>query len=636
MGRAPAPRRARRRGPAARGGGPRPRPPRGGLDGRRRRRGRSRTARAPSTCSARAASSSWAPPSSTTRPTTSSTGRRGARTSSRTSRIRCPCTGGRSSTASARSADGWIVRSSWLFGLDRAQLRAHDAPARRGARRGPRRRRPAGLPDLRRAIWPRRPARSSRSPTVSTTSPRTATAPGPTSPRRSSRRRVSPAGSSGSRPRSSAAPPRGPRTPSCAASGPARRGYRTGARGSRPASPGSAPASIPDRAGTRHRRLGFIGSHFVAQARRRRRRGRRPRQADLRGQPGEPGRRLRTSLHVGDIASPADVERAAAGCEAIVNFAAETHVDRSLLGAAEFIQTDVHGTYVLLERRPLGRRPARPGLDRRGLRGRVAGESSTESDPLRPSSPYAASKAGGDLLVLAHVRTFGVDAVDHARLEHVRAEPVPGEADPAVRHERARRRAAAASTATAARRATGSTSDDHCAAIELVLRAGEPGEVYNVGGDCERENLDVARTDRRAHRRLARPLRHVEDRPGHDRRYSLDSRKAPRARLAARADVRGRASPRRSSGTGTNRDWWEPLKSGEYLDVLPSASTRRTAGAGSRPRVGSRRPAHSRIPNALALPSRPWYPGSNASIMRRLLILARARARPAVPGSGCR
>ena len=115
-------------------------------------------------------------------------------------------------------------------------------------------------------------------------------------------------------------------------------------------------------------------------------------------------------LVVGDICDPEAVAEAGRGCEAVVNFAAETHVDRSIIGAVEFIETDVHGTYVLLGwARDHGVRLVQVSTDE--VYGDIPeGQRSVETDPLRPSSPYSASKAGGDLQVLAAVRTFGVDA----------------------------------------------------------------------------------------------------------------------------------------------------------------------------------------------------------------------------------
>ena len=117
-----------------------------------------------------------------------------------------------------------------------------------------------------------------------------------------------------------------------------------------------------------------------------------------------------TEFHQGDIAVPADVKRAARGCEAIVNFAAETHVDRSILAAEDFGRTEFRGTQVLLEHvRETGGRLVQVSTDE--VYGDLeAGGSSRETDPLSPSSPYSAAKAAGELLVPAYVRTFGVNA----------------------------------------------------------------------------------------------------------------------------------------------------------------------------------------------------------------------------------
>jgi len=279
-------------------------------------------------------------------------------------------------------------------------------------------------------------------------------------------------------------------------------------------------------------------------------------------------------LHVGDIADPEAVERAAAGCEAIVNFAAETHVDRSILEAGDFISTDVYGTHVLIERaREVGLRFLQVSTDE--VYGDVPpGVSSTEADPLRPSSPYSASKAGGDLQVLAYVRTYGLNAsitrgantygpyqypeklVPLFVTNAVDGLPLPVYGDGLQRREWLH-------------------VEDHCAAVELVLREGEPGGVYNVGGE-ERENLDVI--ERIVDLTGADPalVRHVDDRPGHDRRYSVDS---------ARVRALG-WEPRRELEAGLaetvgwyreNRAWWEPIKSGEYLDYYKRQYAERLA-----------------------------------------------------------
>jgi dTDP-glucose 4,6-dehydratase len=267
-------------------------------------------------------------------------------------------------------------------------------------------------------------------------------------------------------------------------------------------------------------------------------------------------------LVVGDICDADAVAKAGAGCEAVVNFAAETHVDRSILGAAEFIETDVHGTYVLLGwARDAGVRLVQVSTDE--VYGDIhEGQRSVETDPLRPSSPYAASKAGGDLQVLAAVRTFGVDAcITRAANTYgpnqypekiiplfvtnaLDGEPLPVYGDGRQRREWLH-------------------TEDHCAAVELVLREGTTGEIYNVGGE-ELENIDVT------HRILELTgagedlIRHVDDRAGHDRRYSLDDSKLRGLGWSAQHSFGETGLAETVAWYRDNRAWWEPIKSGEY------------------------------------------------------------------------
>jgi dTDP-glucose 4,6-dehydratase len=278
----------------------------------------------------------------------------------------------------------------------------------------------------------------------------------------------------------------------------------------------------------------------------------------------------------GDIADPDAVARAGAGCEAVVNFAAETHVDRSILTPRDFIHTDVVGTQTLLEwARGTGARHVQVSTDE--VYGDLEGGGrSREDDPLRPSSPYSAAKAGGDLQVLAYVRTYGVNAsitrgantfgpnqypeklVPLFVTNALDGLPLPVYGDGKQVREWLH-------------------AEDHCAAVELVLREGEPGEVYNVGGE-EFENVEV--THRILELTGASPtlIRHVEDRAGHDRRYALDD-----AKLRALG-----WSPRHSFGElglretvdwyRGNRAWWEPIKSGEYRAYYEQQYAGRLAG----------------------------------------------------------
>jgi dTDP-glucose 4,6-dehydratase len=306
---------------------------------------------------------------------------------------------------------------------------------------------------------------------------------------------------------------------------------------------------------------GFIGSHF---ARRLAAQGDEVIVLDKLTYSGNPANLegAGVELVVGDICDAEAVAEAAAGCEAIVNFAAETHVDRSILGAAEFIETDVHGTYVLLNHvRDAGIRLVQVSTDE--VYGDVPeGESSREGDPLKPSSPYSASKAGGDLQVLAAVRTFGVDAcitrgantygpnqypeklIPLFVTNALDGEPLPVYGDGRQRREWLH-------------------AEDHCAAVERVLREGTAGEVYNVGGD-EHENIEITRRILELTGESEALIRHVEDRPGHDRRYSLDDSKLRGLGWAPEHSIGESGLTETVDWYRDHRSWWEPIKTGEY------------------------------------------------------------------------
>jgi dTDP-glucose 4,6-dehydratase len=267
-------------------------------------------------------------------------------------------------------------------------------------------------------------------------------------------------------------------------------------------------------------------------------------------------------LHEGDIAVPDDVRGAASGCDAIVNFAAETHVDRSILGATDFGRTEFFGTQVLLEHvRDSGCRFVQVSTDE--VYGDLeAGGSSREDDPLRPSSPYSVAKAAGDLHIPAYVRTFGVDAsitrgsntygpnqypeklVPLFVTNALDGEPLPLYGDGRQVRDWL-------------------YVEDHCAAIEVVLREGAAGEAYNVGGGNERENREVADLILELTGADRALLRRVDDRPGHDRRYSLDTSKL-RALGWSPATSFDEGLRRTVEWYRDNRSWWEPIKTGEF------------------------------------------------------------------------
>jgi dTDP-glucose 4,6-dehydratase len=271
---------------------------------------------------------------------------------------------------------------------------------------------------------------------------------------------------------------------------------------------------------------------------------------------------LEVDVVEGDIADPEAVARAGSGCDAVVNFAAETHVDRSILTPRDFIHTDVVGTQTLLEwARATGARHVQVSTDE--VYGDLeAGGRSREDDALRPSSPYSAAKAGGDLQVLAYVRTYGVDAAITRGANTYGPNQYPEKLIPLfVTNALDGLPLPVYGDGRQVREWL--HAEDHCAAVELVLREGAPGEVYNVGGE-EFENLEV--THRILELTGADPalVRHVEDRAGHDRRYALDDAKL-RGLGWAPAHSFGELGLRETVGWyRSNRAWWEPIKSGEY------------------------------------------------------------------------
>ena len=264
----------------------------------------------------------------------------------------------------------------------------------------------------------------------------------------------------------------------------------------------------------------------------------------------------------GDICDHGLVSQAVQGCDAIVNFAAETHVDRSIMDPMAFLRTDMEGTFVLLEAVREGAAGRLLQVSTDEVYGSIPEGAADESYPIRPSSPYSASKAGADLLCLSYWTTYGTpvtitrgantlgpyqypekviplfatNALDDARL------PLYGDGLQCREYTHV---------------------EDHCRGILLALEKGAPGEVYNIGAGNEMRNIDMARFLLAEIGKPESLIEHVKDRPGHDRRYALDSGKLrslgwqPRydATEALRATVQWYAE---------NRWWWEPIKSGDH------------------------------------------------------------------------
>ena len=265
----------------------------------------------------------------------------------------------------------------------------------------------------------------------------------------------------------------------------------------------------------------------------------------------------------GDICDRAKVSEALEGHEidTIVNFAAETHVDRSLSGPDAFIQTDVFGTFVLLEAaKELGlERYHQVSTDE--VYGQVLEGSSVETDPLETRSPYSASKAGGDLMVLAYHTSYGLPVTITRGSNNIGPYQYPEKVVPLF--------------------VTNAIDDlplpiygdghqmrdyqyveDHCAGIDTVLHRGELGEIYNLGTGSETRNIDMAH---KLLELLGKPtslLQYVTDRPGHDRRYSLNVDKI-RALGWQSQHTFEQAMEETVRWYVDNEWWWRKIKSGE-------------------------------------------------------------------------
>ena len=253
--------------------------------------------------------------------------------------------------------------------------------------------------------------------------------------------------------------------------------------------------------------------------------------------------------------------------QAIVNFAAETHVDRSIAEPDAFVTTHALGTYVLLE-------AARTlkGTGEHGLRylqvstdevyGSIEVGTFTEESPLRPSSPYSATKTGADLLVESYFHTYGLPAVICRGSNNYGPYQYPEKLIPLMILN-ALHGDALPVYGDGMQVRNWIHSTDFSRAIGHVLEHGAPGEVYNAGGPDEEANIDVIRRIVELTGALESQLEHVVDRPGHDRRYSLSSEKvralgwAPRVRFDE-----GLAET--VAWYRENSWWWEPIRSGDY------------------------------------------------------------------------
>jgi len=291
----------------------------------------------------------------------------------------------------------------------------------------------------------------------------------------------------------------------------------------------------------------------------------------------DPSQARRLRLVVGDIADPAVVKPLVADCHAVLNFAAESHVDRSILDPTAFLRTGVIGVYTLLEAVRGADDPIRfLQVSTDEVYGSVERGASDEGDPMRPRSPYAAAKAAGEHLVQSYVTTYGIEAVTtrgsntYGPYHHpekvvplfitnaIDGQPLPLYGDGLQRRDWL-------------------FVDDHVRAIDLVLRYGEPGAVFNVPGSSEMTNLELTRRILDGLDRDRGLILHVADRPGHDRRYKMDGSRI--AGLGWEPQVpldEGLAAT--IDWYRANEAWWRPLKSGDWHNYYARQYAARLAG----------------------------------------------------------
>ncbi|MFQ5647679.1 MAG: dTDP-glucose 4,6-dehydratase [Candidatus Aenigmatarchaeota archaeon] len=260
----------------------------------------------------------------------------------------------------------------------------------------------------------------------------------------------------------------------------------------------------------------------------------------------------------GDICSRQDAEKAMAGCDTVFNFAAETHVDRSIQDAGAFIQTDVFGTFVLLElaRKLDVKRFIQISTDE--VYGQIIEGSFKETDVLMPRNPYSASKAGADRLAYSYFATYGLPVVIPRSSNNFGPRQFPEKLIPLFVTNLLRGRKVPV-YGDGMNIRDWLFVKDNCEAIDLCAQKGRPGEVYNIGTGNEKTNLWITRF---ILQELGKPqdmIEFVKDRPGHDKRYSLDCTKA-REELGwtPRHDFET-ALRETISWYKENTWWWEPL-----------------------------------------------------------------------------
>ena len=315
---------------------------------------------------------------------------------------------------------------------------------------------------------------------------------------------------------------------------------------------------------------GFIGSNFTRMALKNKPdwkvtvldkltyAGRRENLEDLETNP-------RFTFVLGDICDEKAVSEAMEGCDTVVNFAAETHVDRSIDDASSFVRTDIEGVRVLLEEFRKEKRQLFLQISTDEVYGSVEKGKSLETDQLAPRSPYAASKAGGELLAMSYWTTYGVPVTvtrasnNYGPFQYpekliplfitnaITGEPLPLYGDGLNRRDWL-------------------FVEDNCRALIMVIEKSEPGRIYNIGAGQEYNNREVTSSILEITGADRSLVRYIEDRPGHDRRYALNI-DLIKNEIGWKASTGFEDGLRKTADWySRNRSWWEQIKSGEFRE----------------------------------------------------------------------
>jgi dTDP-glucose 4,6-dehydratase len=263
--------------------------------------------------------------------------------------------------------------------------------------------------------------------------------------------------------------------------------------------------------------------------------------------------------------------------DTIVNFAAESHVDRSILEPDAFIHTDVVGTYVLLEAARAFKLERFHQVSTDEVYGSIPVGFFKEGDPMEPNSPYSASKAGGELMVRAYHETYGLSTVVTRGSNTFGPYQYPEKVAPlfitnAIDNE------PLPLYGDGMQVRDWLYVEDHCSGIDLVLHRGEAGEVYNLGGSNERHNIDVTHLILKLLDKPKTLIKPVADRPGHDRRYALDCAKIKALGWTPSCDFET-AMAETVAWYTKNEWWWRPIKSGEFKAYYAKQYGERLAAA---------------------------------------------------------